>query len=105
MNRPSFYQTSASLALVLFLAACAAGGAPGDDDTTAGDDDSAAGDDDSVAGDDDSTPVQLNGTPPDTPLPAPDFTAQNQRGETVGPDQLLGHPTVLWFFPAAGTPG
>ena len=75
------------------------------DDTSAGDDDSAAGDDDSVAGDDDSTPVNLNGDQPDSPVPAPEFTALNQRGETVGRDQLLWHPTVLWFFPAAGTPG
>ncbi len=79
----------------------------GDDDTSAGDDDSSAGDDDSTAGDDDTTPPpaeELHGSAPSQPLAVPSFEATNSDGSARGTPDLLGHPTVLWFFPYAGTP-
>lgn len=36
---------------------------------------------------------------------APEFAVVNHRGEPRTRDDLLGHPTVMWFFPVAGTPG
>jgi hypothetical protein len=47
----------------------------------------------------------LNGTPPVTPKPAIDFTVLNRDGSTRTKDDLLGHPTVIWFYPAAFTSG
>ncbi len=89
----------------------------GDDDTSAGDDDSSAGDDDSTAGDDDTTTSntgdddttpppaeELHGSAPSQPLAVPSFEATNSDGSARGTPDLLGHPTVLWFFPYAGTP-
>lgn len=35
----------------------------------------------------------------------PEFAAVNHLGEPRSRADLVGHPTVLWFFPAAGTPG
>ncbi len=49
--------------------------------------------------------VALHGERPTTPVPAPDFHAVNQRGEPRTKDALLGHPTVMWFYPAAATAG
>ena len=37
--------------------------------------------------------------------PAPAFSVQNHRGETVSLDGLRGRPVVLWFYPKADTPG
>ncbi len=92
----------------------------GDDDTSAGDDDSSAGDDDTTASntddddtatsnpdDDDTTPPpaeELHGSAPSQPLAVPSFEATNSDGSPRGTPDLLGHPTVLWFFPYAGTP-
>jgi|GEM_PF-1882231 len=87
--------------------------AAGDDDTAAGDDDTAAGDDDTAAGDDDTaddddtTPPpadQLHGTAPAQALAVPTFEAVNSDGSARSTPDLLGHPTVMWFFPYAGTP-
>jgi len=93
-------------------------GAAGDDDSqadddSAGDDDSSAkgdgtsGDDDSTGDDDDSTlpPAdQLHGDAPAEALPVAKFEALNSDGTTRSSPDLIGHPTVLWFFPYAGTP-
>jgi hypothetical protein len=50
-------------------------------------------------------PASYNGTEPITAIPAPTFEATN-RDETVRTrDDLLGHPTVVWFYPAANTGG
>ena len=38
-------------------------------------------------------------------MAVPDFTVVNHDGTPRSRDDLLWHPTVLWFFPAAGTPG
>jgi hypothetical protein len=45
------------------------------------------------------------GTAPATPVVIPDFAAVNQDGAPRGKPDLLGHPSVVWYFPAAGTPG
>ena len=36
---------------------------------------------------------------------APDFTARDQNGETVGLSSLKGQRVVLWFYPKDDTPG
>ena len=49
--------------------------------------------------------AKLHGTAPKLPVVAPDFVAHNSDGAARGKADLLGHPTVLWFYPAAATPG
>jgi cytochrome oxidase Cu insertion factor (SCO1/SenC/PrrC family) len=49
--------------------------------------------------------ANLNGLRPSAPLEVPDFSAINQDGVARSKADLLGHPTAVWFFPAAGTPG
>ncbi|MEE2828894.1 MAG: hypothetical protein VX498_06885 [Myxococcota bacterium] len=46
----------------------------------------------------------LHGTVPAAALELPDFAAVNYDGSKRGPEALKGQPTVLWFFPFAGTP-
>jgi hypothetical protein len=52
-----------------------------------------------------SWPEGLYGTLPGAALPAPEFAAINHDGSARGPEDLMGKPTVMWFFPFAGTPG
>jgi len=47
----------------------------------------------------------LHGTQPGEALEAPDFTAWNSDGEERSKPDLIGHPTVVWFYPAAATGG
>lgn len=47
----------------------------------------------------------LEGDRPDEYLEAPEFSARNQHEEERGQDDLLGHPSVLWFYPMANTSG
>ena len=47
----------------------------------------------------------LYGTFPDAPRPLPEFSATNYDGTVRAREDVLGHPTVMWFFPAAGTYG
>ncbi len=47
----------------------------------------------------------LHGSPPDKALPAPDFAALNMDGAARDREDLLGQPTVMWFYPKAGTAG
>ena len=87
------------------LFGCAGAGGPGNIPAApvANDDDSSvsgADDDDTVMPSDDS----LHGTYPGSELPLPQFEALNSDGAVRGPDHLRGHPTVMWFFPFAGTP-
>ncbi|MBN1335034.1 MAG: redoxin domain-containing protein [Deltaproteobacteria bacterium] len=49
--------------------------------------------------------IALHGTRPAAPLQAPEFQVQAQSGEPRTRADLLGRPTVLWFYPMAGTPG
>ncbi len=37
--------------------------------------------------------------------PAPDFTLEDQDGNSVSLHDLRGHPVILYFYPAAMTPG
>lgn len=45
------------------------------------------------------------GATPAQAMELPVFSAINSDGKTRTRDDLLGKPTVMWFFPAAGTPG
>ncbi len=42
---------------------------------------------------------------PSESLPAPEFAATNSDGTSRGISDLTDGPTVVWFFPAAGTYG
>ena len=53
----------------------------------------------------DTAPTTLQGEVPPVAIPLPDFEAEDQLGEARGPSDLTGHPTVMWFYPAAGTAG
>lgn len=58
-----------------------------------------------VGGDSGATPPSFHGTRPDEALPAPDFAATNRDGAARDREDLLGGPTVMWFYPAATTAG
>ena len=47
----------------------------------------------------------FNGTVPDSRIPAPEFEARNMDGSTRSRPDLIGHPTVVWFYPAAASSG
>jgi hypothetical protein len=49
--------------------------------------------------------LDLRGSRPETALAAPEFKATNRDGAARAREHLIGQPTVLWFFPMAGTPG
>lgn len=51
------------------------------------------------------TARELVGQPPENPVPLPEFTATNMDGSPRTSADLLGHRTVIWFYPAAGTFG
>ena len=46
-----------------------------------------------------------HGEVPAAGIVAPAFAAVSHTGAPRSRADLLGHPTVVWFFPAAGTPG
>ena len=48
---------------------------------------------------------ELNGTLVTETVPAPEFTALNQEGIERTRADFMGRPTVIWFYPAANTPG
>ena len=50
-------------------------------------------------------PQDLYGTQPQQDTPPPVFSALNYNDEVRTQEDLIGHPTVIWFFPFAGTPG
>jgi hypothetical protein len=59
---------------------------------------------------DDETPTEvdpstLNGVAPNQELAVADFNALNSDGSVRDASNLTGNPTVIWFFPAADTPG
>lgn len=90
---------------LLFALACA--GSPDDgatDGTTGGTTDGAASDGGASA-DAGATQAELNGQVPDEALPAPEFVATNRDDTGRSREDLLGHPTVMWFYPLAGTAG
>ena len=47
----------------------------------------------------------LSGDVPRVSAELADFAATNSDGNPRGPPDIAGSPTVLWFFPAAGTYG
>jgi hypothetical protein len=52
------------------------------------------------------TPLDLHGDVPAVELLLPEtFLAVAQSGEERGPADLIGRPTVLWFFPRSDTAG
>ena len=54
---------------------------------------------------DTATAAELVGTLPDDILPPPSFVASNSDGQARDQSHLIGQPTVIWFYPAAGTYG
>ena len=50
-------------------------------------------------------PDGTNGAVPTEALEAPEFAATNRDGGARDREDLLGHPTIMWFYPAAGTYG
>ena len=50
-------------------------------------------------------PTELKGSEPAEALPAPEFIAVNFDETVRDQSHLVGKPTVLWFYPAADTPG
>ena len=65
--------------------------------------------DTSDSGVQDTGPTQVpdgtHGSVPSEFLEAPEFVATNRDGTSRGRDDLVGDPTVMWFYPAAGTSG
>lgn len=53
----------------------------------------------------DTSVADLHGTVPETSFPPPEFSATNRDETPRGPDDLVGRPTVMWFYPAATTSG
>lgn len=91
------------------LAGCTGGspdkGSGGDASADSGAGADGGGADGAADGDSGSTPPSFHGTRPDEALPAPDFTATNRDGAARDREDLLGGPTVMWFYPAATTAG
>lgn len=48
---------------------------------------------------------ELNGERPDEFLDLPEFTATAMTGDQRTQEHLVGHPSVLWFYPIADTAG
>ena len=91
-----------------------ADGSEGGDGSTDGGDGSTDGADGSTDGADgadgstdgaDGGGSEFFGEAPDEALPAPDFFATNRDGGARSRADLLGHPTVIWFYPAAASAG
>lgn len=47
----------------------------------------------------------LHGSAPDPAIPLPAFTATNRDGTPRGPENLIGNPTIIWFYRDAGSAG
>lgn len=52
-----------------------------------------------------SSPSALHGQPPAATTHLPDFRATNRDGQARTRDDLIGTPTVVWFYPSAATSG
>jgi len=88
------------------LLACAspAPDSPADTATDADPTDTALPDSGDTAGRDTAV-TTLNGTVPAEAIAAPEFVATNLDGTSRSRPDLIGHPTVLWFYPKAATGG
>jgi hypothetical protein len=101
----------APLGLAAFLAACATSGTPDIADSDLDGSDTSVADTDSAPGPTDPTgtvttpPGDYNGTIPSVALDAPEFLATNYDDTDRTQDDLMGQPTVMWFFPFSGTAG
>lgn len=51
------------------------------------------------------TSRELVGQAPSNPVPLPEFVATNMDESPRSRDDLLGHRTIIWFYPAASTAG
>ena len=51
------------------------------------------------------TAESYNGTIPPNSIPAPEFTDTDMDGTPRTRVDLIGHPTVIWFYPAATSSG
>lgn len=94
--------------LVLAAIGCSPGSAPDDADAAAGGDGAPGAADASAVdggGGMADASATLNGTAPASPKPAPEFTVLNRDGATRTKANLIGRPTVMWFYPAAFTGG
>jgi len=86
-------------------------GGSGSGDDTSGDDggsgDDGSGDSGGDSGGDDGSIDwdSLNGDVPAAPVDVPEFAARNYDGGARSREDVLGHPTVMWFYPAAATSG
>ncbi len=87
--------------MILLLLACAAHAPPAD--SAVGQADTSAVD----SGGDSAEPMPegLHGVAPAEPVPVPEFSATNRDGTARSSADLVGHPTVLWFYPLANTGG
>ena len=47
----------------------------------------------------------LHGSVPASAVALPDFNASNYDGAARSREDLQGHPSVIWFYPAAATAG
>ncbi len=74
-------------------------------DSAADADTDADTDSDSDSDTDSDTDADYNGTVPTDSIPAPEFEVQNMDETIRTRDDLIGHPSVIWFYPAAGTSG
>lgn len=92
---------------LLLLAACVGGSLTetGADTNTVADSGDSADTGDTAEGTDVDTGVDLNGEWATDRVPAPEFVATNRDGTARSRPDLIGHPTVIWFYPAAGTSG
>ena len=86
---------------MLLLLACVTA----DPKETPGDDSASVSDSATTPDTIDTLPEELNGVAPDEDVALPEFVATNQVGEGRGPEDLLGRPAVMWFYPAANTAG
>lgn len=88
--------------LLSFLVGCGAvaDGAPADKLADTASD--SGGD---TSGDTSGGTADLHGEVPDEALPAPEFAATNRDGSARDRTALTDGPTVMWFYPAAGTYG
>jgi thioredoxin-dependent peroxiredoxin len=96
--------------LLVWLCACTDKGSDsdageGDADTDGDSDSDTDADSDADTDADSDTDVSFNGETPTVPISAPDFGATNRDGSARDRGDLLGHPTVMWFYPGAFTGG
>lgn len=88
--------------MMLLLLACAAHAPPADTPVANTDTSSAI---DSGGDSAEPMPGGLHGVAPAEPVPVPEFSATNRDGTARTSVDLVGHPTVLWFYPLANTGG